>query len=52
MDRVLAAKSFSVELTIPGAPAYCRRFYTRRLSIKRTAPHQTVWLQAGSTFGL
>ena len=51
MERVRAAKSFTVDLSIPAAPSYCQRFYTRHLSIRRAAHSQVVWLQSDSIFG-
>ena len=51
MERVRAAKSIVVELTIPSAPSGCDRFYTRHLTIRHSIHHQVVWLQSDSIFG-
>jgi hypothetical protein len=51
MARVRAARRFTVALEVPAAPRFCRRFGTRRLSIRRTARGQVVWFQADSVFG-
>jgi hypothetical protein len=52
MKRVLSARSFTVDFDIAAAPSYCQRFYTRRLTIKRSAQNQTAWLQSDSPFGI
>jgi hypothetical protein len=51
MERVRAAKRFVVTLDIPAAPSYCHRYYTRRLTIKKTVHGQAVWFQSDSIFG-
>ena len=51
MARVRAARRFTVELDIPAAPSFCRRYETRHLTTKRSAHGQVVWLQSGSVFG-
>jgi hypothetical protein len=45
MDRTRGASDFLFTLDIPSAPGYCQPYLTRRLSLKRTAHGQTVWLQ-------
>ena len=52
MERVLSARSFTVDFDIAAAPSSCRRFYTRRLTIKRGGQKQTAWLQSDSPFGI
>jgi len=50
-EKVRGAKGFMVDLNLPVAPRYCKRFYTRRLTIKRTVHSQVVWFQSDSIFG-
>lgn len=52
MSLVEAAKAFTVDTDIVAAPAYCQRFYTRHLGIKRGGRSQLVWSQSDSIFGL
>lgn len=49
--KVRAAKRITVTFDIAGAPNYCHRFGTRRLTIRRTVHNQVVWFQEGSSFG-
>ncbi len=51
MTKVRSAKRFTVDLEVPGAPGFCRRYETRRLSAHRAAHGGTIWLQSGSPFG-
>lgn len=51
MARVRAARRFTVEIDIPAAPGFCRRYETRHLTTRRSAHGQVVWLQSGSVFG-
>jgi hypothetical protein len=51
MDKVRAAKRFTVVLNLPEAPRYCRRYDTRHLTIRRTVHNQAVWFQSDSIFG-
>jgi hypothetical protein len=51
MGKVRAAKGFFVKMGIPGTPRYCNRYYSRRLTIKRTVQSQLVWFQSDSIFG-
>jgi hypothetical protein len=51
MARVRSAREFTVEMTIPGTPHYCRRFGDRHLTIKHSVHGQTVWFQSDSIFG-
>jgi hypothetical protein len=49
--KVRAAKRFTVDLNIPAAPNFCRRYEIRHLTIKRTVHSQVVWFQSDSIFG-
>ena len=51
MEKVRAARRFTVSMAIPEAPRYCRRYDTRHLTIKRTVHSQVVWFQSDSIFG-
>ena len=51
MEKVRAARRFTVEIDTPAAPGYCRRFATRELTVRRTVRSQVVWLQSDSAFG-
>lgn len=51
MAKVRAAKRFTVDLEIPAAPGFCRRYDTRQLTVKRSVRGQSVWFQSGSVFG-
>jgi hypothetical protein len=44
-----AVESFVVKFAIPGTPQDCARFYTKRLTKKRTVQRQFVWFQEDST---
>jgi hypothetical protein len=49
MDRVRAAKSFEVQLHVPGAPAFCNRYYAKHLTIRHGGSSQAVWSEADSS---
>jgi hypothetical protein len=51
MRKVRAAKRFTVVMTIPAAPRFCRRYDTRHLTIRRSIKSQAVWFQSDSVFG-
>lgn len=51
MDKVRAARRFTVSMSVPEAPRYCRRYDTRHLTIKRSLHSQVVWFQSDSIFG-
>ncbi len=51
MERVRAARTVTVSMTVPEAPRYCRRYQTRRLTTRRGTRNRIVWRQAGSIFG-
>lgn len=52
MERVLSATSFTVDFDVAAAPSSCRRFHTRRLTIRRGGQNQMAWLQSDSPFGI
>jgi hypothetical protein len=43
MARVRAAKSFEVELHVPGDPASCGHYYSRHLTVRRGGNSHAVW---------
>jgi hypothetical protein len=49
MARVRAAHTFVVHVDVPGAPAYCERYATLRLSAKQRGRARTVWEEPGRT---
>jgi hypothetical protein len=51
MEKVRAAKRFTVVTNVPAAPRYCRLYDTRHLTIRRTIRSQAVWFQSDSVFG-
>jgi hypothetical protein len=51
MNKVRAASEFGVQFQIPGTPAFCQRFFKRRLTVARFIEGQKVWFQTGSVFG-
>jgi hypothetical protein len=51
MEKVRAARRFTVSMAMPDAPGYCRRYDTRHLTIKRSVHGQIVWSQSDSIFG-
>lgn len=51
MEKVRAARRFTVKMSIPGIPGYCSRYDTRHLTIRRTVHSQVVWFQSDSIFG-
>lgn len=51
MEKVRAAKGFTVTMRIPAAPKYCNQYYSRHLTIKRTVKNQVLWFQSDSIFG-
>jgi hypothetical protein len=51
MEKVRAAKGFTVTMRIPAAPKYCNQYYSRHLTIKRTIKNQVLWFQSDSIFG-
>ena len=51
MDKVRAARRFTVVTNVPAVPRYCNSYDTRHLTIRRTIHSQVVWFQSGSVFG-
>jgi hypothetical protein len=49
MNRVLAAKSFQVQLHVPAAPAFCNRYYSKHLTIRRGGNNHAVWSEPDSS---
>lgn len=43
MEKVLAARAFIVQLSIPAAPSYCQKQATQRLTAKRAAGGHATW---------
>jgi len=43
MARVLAARSFEVEVRPLEAPAYCGGYFSQRLTVRRATAHGPVW---------
>jgi hypothetical protein len=43
MSKVLAARTFVVELGIPAAPSYCAKYSTQRLSAKHVTGSRETW---------
>jgi hypothetical protein len=43
MGKVLAARTFIVQLEIPAAPSFCERHATQRLTAKRVADGHATW---------
>ncbi len=51
MDKVRAARRFTVVTDVPAVPRYCHGYDTRHLTIRRTIHGQAVWFQSDSVFG-
>jgi hypothetical protein len=43
MGKVLAARTFIVQLEIPAAPSYCAKYSTQRLTAKRVSGGHATW---------
>lgn len=43
MSKVLAARTFIVQLEIPAAPSYCAKYTTQRLTAKHLAGDHATW---------
>jgi hypothetical protein len=43
MGKVLAARTFIVQLGIPAAPTFCERYATQRLTVKHVAGGHATW---------
>ncbi len=46
MEKVLAAKNFTVRLRVPAAPHYCQSLFERQLDVRRALPSGLAWEQA------
>ena len=46
MAKVLAARSFTVRLRVPGTPGYCRSFFDRQLDVRHATPSGLSWSQS------
>jgi hypothetical protein len=46
MEKVMAAKNFTVRLRVADAPDYCRPFFDRQLDVRRATPTGLAWSQA------
>ena len=51
LAKVVAGKTFTVRVRVPGVPTYCNRYSSRQLTTKRVAAGRVTWLQSGSVFG-
>jgi hypothetical protein len=49
MEKVRAARRFTVTVDVQGVPSYCARFQTRRLTVRQAAHGQVSWVEAGPT---
>lgn len=43
MTKVLAARTFVVQLEIPDAPSFCQKYSTQRLTVKHVAGGHATW---------
>lgn len=46
MDKVMAARDFTVRLRVPDAPTYCQAFFGHELDVRRATPGGLTWLQS------
>jgi hypothetical protein len=46
MAKVMAAKDFTVRLRVAAAPGYCKAFFDRQLSVRRSTPSGISWEQS------
>ncbi len=44
MEKVMAAKDFSVRLRVPAAPRWCQSYFDRHLDVRRATPRGLTWL--------
>jgi hypothetical protein len=51
IEKVRAARRFTVIMHIAATPRYCLRYDTRHLTIRRIVHSQVVWFQSDSIFG-
>jgi hypothetical protein len=46
MEKVLAARNFTVRLRVPAAPRYCQPLFERQLDVRRALPSGLAWEQS------
>jgi hypothetical protein len=46
MERVRAARRFTVTIDVPAAPGHCARYSSHRLTVRHAAHGQVAWVQA------
>jgi hypothetical protein len=46
MEKVLAARNFTVRLRVPATPRYCQSLFDRQLDVRRALPGGLAWEQA------
>jgi hypothetical protein len=46
MEKVIAAKDFSVRLHVAGTPHYCQSLFDRQLDVRRATPTGLTWEQS------
>jgi hypothetical protein len=46
MEKVMAAKGFTVRLRVPAAPRYCQSLFDRQLNVRQTTPTGLSWSEA------
>jgi hypothetical protein len=46
MEKVMAAKDFSVRLHVAGVPHYCQSLFDRQLDVRRATPTGLTWQQS------
>jgi hypothetical protein len=51
LAKVVAGRTFTVRVLVPGAPGSCSRYSSRQLTTRRVAAARVTWLQSGSVFG-
>jgi hypothetical protein len=51
LAKVLAARDFTATVRVLDAPGYCKRYFDRRLKIRRSSGDRITWLQSDSVFG-
>ncbi len=51
MEKVNAARAFIVHFDVAGAPAFCSRYATRRLTVRQILDGQSSWFSAAASAG-
>jgi len=46
MEKVMAAKGFTVRLRVPAAPRYCQPLFDRQLNVRQATPSGLSWSEA------